>query len=56
LVFDYGAGVAAIPPSEFYTDERAHLAEDWMRFAVCKEDHVLDDAKERLKGLKKYMV
>lgn len=48
-------GVAAIPPTEFYTDERAHLAEDWMRFAVCKNDDVLDMAKERLRGLKKYM-
>jgi kynurenine aminotransferase len=48
-------GVAAIPPTEFYTDERAHLAEDWMRFAVCKNDDVLDTAKERLRGLKKYM-
>jgi kynurenine aminotransferase len=48
-------GVAAIPPTEFYTAERAHLAEDWMRFAVCKNDDVLDTAKERLRGLKKYM-
>lgn len=47
-------GVAAIPPTEFYTHERAHLAEDWMRFAVCKNDDVLDDAKKRLLGLKKY--
>ena len=47
-------GVAAIPPTEFYTDERAHLAEDWMRFAVCKNDDVLEDAKERLRGLRKY--
>lgn len=48
-------GVAAIPPTEFYTDENAHLAEDYIRFAVCKEDHVLEDAKERLRGLKKYI-
>lgn len=48
-------GVAAIPPTEFYTDENAHLAEDYIRFAVCKEDSVLEDAKERLRGLKKYM-
>ena len=48
-------GVAAIPPTEFYTDEKAHMAEDWMRFAVCKNDDVLDTAKERLRGLKKYM-
>lgn len=48
-------GVAAIPPTEFYTDERAHLAEDYMRFAVCKNDDILETAKERLRGLKKYM-
>lgn len=48
-------GVAAIPPTEFYTDENAHLAEDWLRFAVCKEDDVLEMAKERLRGLKKYI-
>jgi len=49
-------GVAAIPPTEFYTDENAHLAEDWLRFAVCKNDDVLDLAKERLRGLKRYML
>ncbi|KAH6885768.1 Aspartate/tyrosine/aromatic aminotransferase [Thelonectria olida] len=48
-------GVAAIPPTEFYTDTNAHLAEDYIRFAVCKEDHVLEEAKERLRGLKKYI-
>ena len=48
-------GVAAIPPTEFYTNERAHLAEDYMRFAVCKNDDVLETAKERLRGLKAYM-
>jgi kynurenine aminotransferase len=48
-------GVAAIPPTEFYTDENAHLAEDYLRFAVCKEDSVLEEAKSRLRGLKKYM-
>lgn len=48
-------GVAAIPPSEFYVKERQHVAEDYMRFAVCKEDEVLDRAKERLRGLKKYI-
>lgn len=48
-------GVAAIPPTEFFTDENAHLAEDWLRFAVCKDDSVLEDAKERLRGLKKYI-
>ena len=48
-------GVAAIPPTEFYTDENAHLAEDWLRFAVCKEDDVLEKAKDRLKGLERFM-
>ncbi|KAG4219493.1 hypothetical protein PC116_g32028 [Phytophthora cactorum] len=48
-------GVAAIPPTEFYTDANAHIAEDYIRFAVCKEDQVLETAKERLRGLKKYI-
>ena len=48
-------GVAAIPPTEFYTTQNAYLAEDWLRFAVCKNDDVLEGAKERLRGLKKYM-
>ncbi|KAI4241832.1 MAG: hypothetical protein L6R40_004378 [Gallowayella cf. fulva] len=48
-------GVAAIPPTEFYTKENMWMAEDWLRFAICKEDDVLDGAKERLRGLKKYM-
>ncbi|KAF7512052.1 hypothetical protein GJ744_002765 [Endocarpon pusillum] len=48
-------GVAAIPPSEFYTPEREKVAEDWMRFAVCKEDAVLETAKERLRGLRRYI-
>lgn len=48
-------GVAAIPPTEFFTDTNAHIAEDWLRFAVCKDDDVLERAKERLRGLKKYI-
>lgn len=48
-------GVAAIPPTEFYTDANASIAEDYLRFAVCKEDDVLETAKERLRGLKKYI-
>ncbi|KAK8217324.1 arylformamidase [Zalaria obscura] len=48
-------GVAAIPPTEFFTDQNAHLAEDWLRFAVCKDDKVLEDAKERLRGLRQYI-
>ncbi|KAI5291330.1 hypothetical protein KEM54_005373 [Ascosphaera aggregata] len=48
-------GVATIPPTEFYTDENAKLAENYLRFAVCKDDEVLEMAKERLKGLKRYL-
>lgn len=48
-------GVAAVPPTEFYTDKNAHSAEDYLRFAVCKNDDILDSAKERLRGLKKYI-
>ncbi|MCJ1480763.1 hypothetical protein MMC06_000918, partial [Schaereria dolodes] len=45
-------GVAAIPPTEFYTEQNAHIAENYLRFAVCKNDDVLEKAKERLRGLK----
>ena len=48
-------GVAAVPPTEFYTDANAHIVEDYLRFAVCKEDEVLERAKERLRGLRRYM-
>ena len=48
-------GIAAIPPTEFFTEKNAHLAEDWLRFAVCKDDKVLEEAKEKLRGLKKYI-
>jgi kynurenine aminotransferase len=48
-------GVAAIPPTEFYTDANTWIAEDYMRFAVCKEDEVLEAAKDRIRGLKKYI-
>ncbi|KAL9099308.1 MAG: hypothetical protein Q9163_005176 [Psora crenata] len=48
-------GVAAIPPSEFYTPANQGLAEDWLRFAVCKDDEVLEGAKKRLRELKRYI-
>ncbi|KAF2773186.1 PLP-dependent transferase [Teratosphaeria nubilosa] len=48
-------GIAAIPPTEFFTDANAHIVEDWLRFAVCKEDDILEQAKERLRGLRKYI-
>ncbi|KAF1812494.1 kynurenine-oxoglutarate transaminase 1 mitochondrial precursor [Eremomyces bilateralis CBS 781.70] len=48
-------GVAAIPPTEFFTPQNAHIVEDWLRFAVCKDDEILERAHERLRGLKKYI-
>lgn len=48
-------GLAAIPPTEFYTEQNRLVAEDWMRFAVCKPDEVLEDAKDRLRRLKPYL-
>ncbi|OJK03607.1 hypothetical protein ASPACDRAFT_21581, partial [Aspergillus aculeatus ATCC 16872] len=48
-------GVAAIPPSVFYSGGNAHLGVNYLRFAVCKEDGLLQLAKERLRGLEKYI-
>lgn len=42
-------------PSGFYSPENAHLAENYLRFAVCKNDDVLELAKARLRGLRKYL-
>jgi kynurenine aminotransferase len=48
-------GVAVIPTTMFYTKRNAKSAENWLRFAVCKEDDVLEKGKERLRELKKYI-
>ncbi|KAL1648089.1 arylformamidase [Diplodia intermedia] len=48
-------GLAAIPPTEFFTPGNAHIVEDWLRFAVCKNDDVLELAQDRLRGLQKYL-
>lgn len=65
-------GVAAIPPTEFYTPENEKEAENYLRqvvcglstgeapltvlrFAVCKDDDILDAAKEKLLDLKRFM-
>ncbi len=41
-------GVAAIPPSAFYSPEHKHLAQHLARFCFCKTDAVLDEAAHRL--------
>ncbi|KAI9220880.1 PLP-dependent transferase [Blastocladiella britannica] len=48
-------GVAAIPPSSFYSRENAHLAENLARFCFCKTDETLLQAVERLQALRKYI-
>lgn len=46
--------VVGIPPSAFYCAEHAgqDLASNFVRFAFCKKDGVLEDARRRLLGLK----
>ena len=44
-------GVTPIPPSAFYTSERAHLAANLARFAFCKSDDTLVEGKKRLTAL-----
>lgn len=48
-------GVTAIPPSAFYSQENKHLAENHIRICFCKTDDTLNQAKERLQHLKKYI-
>lgn len=49
-------GVASIPVSEFYRTETQHHAPIYLRFAVCKNIEVLEEAKKRLRALKKYIL
>lgn len=48
-------GVVTIPPTEFVTKTTEPLLENWLRFAVCKDDKILENAAARLKGLKDYI-
>lgn len=41
-------GVAAIPPTAFYSPNHKHLAEHLVRFCFCKTDAVLDEGSRRL--------
>jgi kynurenine aminotransferase len=41
---------------EFYTDENAHIVENYLRFGVTRTDEALEQAKERLRALKNYVV
>jgi N-succinyldiaminopimelate aminotransferase len=47
-------GVAAIPPSVFYSPEHRHLGQGFARFAFCKTHGVLQEGARRLReGLSK---
>lgn len=46
-------GVAAIPPTFFYSEAHKHIAEKQARFAFCKSDSVLTAAAEKLQVLVK---
>ena len=45
------AGVAAVPPSAFYSDAHKHLARNLVRFAFCKSDEAILEAGRRLRDL-----
>ena len=47
-------GVAAIPLSAFYTDDRKHLAANYIRFCTCKLDSTIEEAGTRLLALNSY--
>jgi len=42
-------GVAAIPPTAFYSDAHKHIGRSWARFAFCKKQETLEKAAERLR-------
>ncbi len=46
-------GVACIPPETFYGLEHAYLGRNYVRFAFCKSDELLQQVKERLARLGK---
>lgn len=47
--FTSEVGVAAIPPSPFYSGEHKYLTDNLARFTFCKTDEMLDEAVRRLK-------
>lgn len=44
-------GVACIPPDTFYGQEHAHIGKNYVRFAFCKSDTVLQKVHTRLAQL-----
>lgn len=44
-------GVAAIPPSPFYSEPHQRLTDNLARFTFCKTDEMLDEAARRLRRI-----
>jgi len=44
-------GVACIPPESFYGQEHAHIGENYVRFAFCKSDALLEEVHTRFAQL-----
>ena len=44
-------GVAAIPPSPFFSPPHQHLTDNLARFTFCKTDDMLDEAAQRLRKI-----
>lgn len=44
-------GVACIPPELFYGQEHAHIGENYVRFAFCKSDALLEEVHTRFARL-----
>ncbi len=44
-------GVAAIPPSPFYSEPHRHLTDQLARFTFCKTDDMLEEAARRLQAI-----
>jgi len=47
-------GLAAIPPSSFYSEEHKRLSEGYARFCFCKDEETLKSAEEGFKKLAQY--
>lgn len=45
-------GVVCIPPTAFYSAEHAHIGHGYARFAFCKSDEMLKEARQRLEKLR----
>jgi aspartate/methionine/tyrosine aminotransferase len=48
-------GVAAIPPSAFYSNENASAVANYARFAFCKRDETLREAEKRMQKLQGFV-